>query len=137
LKDVIIVYFVSLKFFYIGWPFESMLPLLSRYGWLLVVRIDTIQFKDCMLWLGNNRHITWEINHITIGDRKLMCAKVVFISTRGFRVSFCPCPKRGGWQKHKTIVDLQYNWPFIVRLFFLSKVVVRISNIPKGAWFMY
>jgi hypothetical protein len=72
LKDVIIVYFVSLKFFCIGWPFESMLPLLSRYGWLLVVRIDIIQCGDYMLWLGNNRHITWEINHITIGNRKFM-----------------------------------------------------------------
>jgi len=98
LKDVVIVYFVSLKFFCIGWPFESMLLLLSRDGWLLVVRIYTIQFGDCMLWLGSNRHITWEINRITIGSRKLMYAKVVFLSIRGFRVIFRPCPKRGGWQ---------------------------------------
>lgn len=115
LKDVIIVYFVSFKFFCIGWPFESMLLLLSRDGWLLVVRIDIIQFGDCMLWLGSNKHITWEINRIRIGSRKLMYAKVVFLSIRGFRVIFHPCPKRGGWQQGKTIVDLQYNWPFIVK----------------------
>jgi hypothetical protein len=38
-----------------------------------------------------------------------MYAKVVFLSIRGFRVIFRPCPKMGGWQHGKTIVDLQYN----------------------------
>jgi hypothetical protein len=85
-KDVIVVYFVSLKFFCIGWHFESMLPPLSRDGWLLVVRIDTIQFGDRMLWLGSNGHTTLEINHISIENRKLMCAKVVFLSIKGFKV---------------------------------------------------
>jgi len=136
-KDVIIDYFVSLKFFCIGWPFESMLPLLSRYGRLLVVRIDTIQFGDCMLWLGSNRHITWKINRITIGNKKLMCAKVVFLSIRGFKVIFFHVLKGGDGKRARLLWTCNLIYHLLLDNFVLSKVVVRISNIPKGASFMY